>query len=208
MKFIPMLFLTLLFSFASYAQKEEKGYKENADEEKGGFKKENLFTGGSVNLSFFNGATVLGVSPYFGYSVNKWIDVAVSANLNYISQRDNVVLGDKLRQTLYGPGAFVRVFPVEFIFLQGHYEYNIIKYKFIPADNSGYAEEKLSLNAGSMLVGGGYATGRGDGKQIYYYMSIMFDITKNKNSPYVDGLGRTVPLVRAGLQVPLFQGKR
>ncbi|MFZ1529721.1 MAG: hypothetical protein WAT19_13275 [Ferruginibacter sp.] len=203
MKFIPTLLLTLLVSFGSYAQE--------ADDEKektGGFKKENLFTGGSVNASFFNGATVLGVSPYFGYSINKWLDVAVSANLNYISQRDNVVYGDKLRQTLYGPGAFIRVFPVDFIFLQGHYEYNIIKYKYIPASNSGYAEEKLKLNAGSMLVGGGYSSGRGEEKQVYYYMSLMFDVSKDKNSPYVDGLGRTVPLVRAGIQVPLFQGKR
>src|SRR3982751_2545761 len=76
-----------------------------------GFKKENLFVGGDLTASFSNYATVLGISPYFGYSLNKYLDVAVSANFNYTSQRDYFEYGDKLRQTVYGPGAFVRVYP-------------------------------------------------------------------------------------------------
>ncbi len=203
MKRVSTLMLTLLISFGSYAQQDEK-----EEENKGGFKKENLFTGGSVSASFFSGATVLGISPYFGYSVTKWLDVAVSANLNYISQRDYEVPGDKARQTTYGPGAFVRIFPVNFIFLQGHYEYNIIKQNYIAAPNSINFYPDGKFNASSMLLGGGYASGREDGKQVYYYMSLMFDISKDKNSPYVDGLGRTVPLIRAGIQVPLFQKEK
>lgn len=203
MKKISTALFILLFSCVAFAQDEKKD-----DESKGGFKKENLFTGGSVNASFFGGTTVLGISPYFGYSVTKWLDVAASANLNYISQRDNVAYGDKLRQTLYGPGAFLRIFPVDFLFVQGHYEYNIIKYRYIPADNSGYAAETLKLKASSMLVGGGYASGREGNGTIYYYMSIMFDIAKNRNSPYVDELGRTFPIIRGGINVPLFQGRK
>jgi hypothetical protein len=28
------------------------------------------------------------------------------------------------------------------------------------------------------------------------------------NSPYVDGLKRAIPVIRAGLNIPLFQGRR
>ena len=35
------------------------------------FKKENMFVGGSVNLSFGNLTTALGASPYVGYSLHK-----------------------------------------------------------------------------------------------------------------------------------------
>ena len=43
--------------------------------------------------------------------------------------------GDKLRQTVYGPGAFVRLFPVNFLFASAQYEYNLIHLKYIPANN-------------------------------------------------------------------------
>ncbi len=41
------------------------------DEDSRVFKKENLFTGGTLNVSFGNQFTALGVSPFFGYSVNR-----------------------------------------------------------------------------------------------------------------------------------------
>ena len=180
------------------------------DEEvkKSGFKKENLFTGGNLTLQFGNQTTALGISPYIGYSLTKWLDLAASVNFNYISQRDNVVAGDKIRQTVYGPGAFVRIFPVKFIFVQGHFEENFIRLKYIPATNSGYTQEKQSLTAPSFLVGGGYAGGRGGDSKSFYYISVLWDIANNKNSPYLDNMGRTVPVIRAGYNIALFQGGR
>ena len=130
MKQMSVLFLFTALVFTANAQEEKK-----EEETKKGFKKENLFTGGSVTASFFNGATSLGISPYFGYSLNRFVDVAVSANLNYTSQRDYVEYGDKIRQTVYGPGAFVRLYPVRFLFAQAQYEHNFIKYRYIPASN-------------------------------------------------------------------------
>ncbi|MBK7884344.1 MAG: hypothetical protein IPJ81_11570 [Chitinophagaceae bacterium] len=174
---------------------------------KGGFKKENLFTGGSLNVSFFNGTTVLGVSPYFGYSINRYVDVAISGNINYTSQRDNTVIGDKLRQTVYGPGAFARIFPVNFLFAQVQYEHNFIKLKYKPAPNSGFEpfEDKVDVN--SVLIGGGYSSGRQKGNSTYYYVSVLWDVSKLAASPYIDGLGRNFPLVRAGFNIALFQGR-
>lgn len=186
-------------SLAAFAQEEE-------EQKESGFKKENLFTGGNLTLQFGNITTTLGVSPYLGYSLTNWLDVAASLNFNYTSQRDNVVVGDKIRQTVYGPGAFVRVFPLNFLFAQAHFEQNFIKLKYVPAENSGYTQEKQSLNASSFLVGGGYAGGRNRDSRSFYYISVFWDIADNENSPYLDNQRRAVPIIRAGYNIALFQG--
>ena len=194
--------LPVLNSFAQEAEKDK-----DTDIKKT-FKKENLFTGGTLNVSFFNGTTALGISPFFGYSINKYVDVAASMSVNYISQRDYNSIGDKLRQTILGPGAFVRLFPVKFLFAQAQYEHNFIKLKYIPASNGTYLPSTNKIDANSVLVGGGYTSGRGDGTNTFYYLSIMWDVSRVAESPYVDGLGRNFPIIKAGYNIGLFQGKR
>ncbi|MCC6692089.1 MAG: hypothetical protein IT253_01720, partial [Chitinophagaceae bacterium] len=157
-KTIFSLAMTLLFVSAGFAQSDKDG-----DDDNRGFRKDKLFTGGNLTLQFGNQVTTLGISPYFGYSITNWLDAAASLNFNYTSQRDNVVFDDKVRQTVYGPGAFVRIFPLRFLFAQAHYEFNFLKVKYIPAPNSGYQKESYSLDAHSLLVGGGYAGGREQG---------------------------------------------
>jgi len=177
-----------------------------SDDEAKGFKKENLFVGGDLTASFSNYATVLGISPYFGYSLNKYVDVALSTNFNYTSQRDYFEYGDKLRQTVYGAGAFTRLYPVKFLFAQAEYQHNFIRNKYIPADNGSYAPAKQTIDANSFLIGAGYAGGREGKGSSYYYLSIMWDVAKVAESPYVDGLGRALPIIRAGYNIALFQG--
>ncbi|NOT90398.1 hypothetical protein [Ferruginibacter sp.] len=201
MKKIILGALLLVTVITVNAQNEEE-----KDGKKKLFKKENLFTGGSVTVSFFSGGTVLGLSPYFGYSLNKYIDVAVSANVNYTSIRDAYYSGDKSRQTVIGPGAFVRLYPVKFIFAQAQFEQSFIKEKYIYPSNLAFPTETTSYNVSSFLVGGGYCNGREGTGDVFYYFSVMWDLKKDINSPYVDGLGRTVPIIRAGLNIPLFQG--
>lgn len=196
------LAMMLLFVSAGFAQSDKDG-----DEDNRGFRKDKLFTGGNLTLQFGNQVTTLGISPYFGYSITNWLDAAASLNFNYTSQRDNVVFDDKVRQTVYGPGAFVRIFPLRFLFAQAHYEFNFLKVKYIPAPNSGYQKESYSLDAHSLLVGGGYAGGREQGNS-FYYLCVLWDVGKSKNSPYKDGYGRTVPIIRAGYNIGLFQGRR
>jgi hypothetical protein len=200
------LLLVSMISLHTFAQEEEK---EKEDTENKLFKKENLFTGGTLNVSFFDGTTQLGITPYFGYSINKYVDVAISMNVNYISQRDYSYYGsgDKLRQTIYGPGAFVRLYPVRFLFAHAQFDYNFIRYKYIAPSNSGMPNERLNLHAPSFLVGGGFASGRGDGSKSFYYISILWDVAKNLNSPYVDVNGRALPQIRAGYNIALFQGR-
>lgn len=195
-KVLSVLLLALVLSDFAAAQDPE---------ETKGFKKENLFTGGSVSLVFFNNTFLVGGSPVFGYSVTKWLDAGLVANYNYTSYRDVQVFDDRLRQTIYGGGAFTRLYPVRFLFLQAQAEHNFIRQKYFTPGNTFSSMDKSSAN--SLLVGGGYTTGRypGDGRP-FYYLSILFDVANVSNSPYTDAFGRTIPIIRAGLQIPLFQG--
>ena len=198
-KLIALLFAASFISFYGNAQDNEE------EETKKGFKKENLFTGGSISLAFYNNTFLVGGSPVFGYSITNWADLGIVVNYNYTSYRDyNFIFNDKLKQYVYGGGAFVKLYPIRFLFVQAQYEYNFIKQKFIP--NNGVTQE-YKTEAGSFLVGGGYTTGRfGRGGNAFFYLAVLFDISNNINSPYTDGYGRTIPIIRGGIQIPLFQG--
>src|SRR5690349_14170841 len=114
------------------------------DEEQGGFRKENLFTGGSVTLSFFNGQTVLGANPVFGYKIADWVDAGVALNFLYNGSRDYYEFNDKVRQTVVGPGVFTRIYPIKFLFIQGQFEHNFTTLKYIPrAGSVSYTSDKI-----------------------------------------------------------------
>lgn len=196
-----IILCAMLWSLQAIAQQEETGVRS-------GFKKERLFTGGSVNVGFSNNLTMLGITPQLGYSITNWADIGVNVNINYVSHRDYSEYGDKLRQTTYGPGGFVRLFPVSFLFGTAQYEYNVIRQKYIPANNGSFGSSTVQVQANSLLVGGGYAGGRQPGNNSYYYISVMFDIAGDKYSPYIDELGRSNPVIRAGYNIGLFQGRR
>ena len=219
MKKIIFAALLLTNVITVFAQEEEK------TEKKRGFKKENLFTGGGIQLSFSNSTFIVGVSPVLGYSINKWLDAGIGLNFTYYSNRhviyeiidaNNFPTGqyifsdDKQRQTVLGPLAFARVYPISFLFVQAQVEQNFITQKLI-FDN-GAPVQKESLSATSFLVGAGYCNGREGTGSLFYYVSISADVAKNKNSPYVEqsasGRVTILPIIRAGLQVPLFQGGR
>lgn len=176
------------------------------EEKEGGFRKENLFTGGNLSLSFFNNTFLIGGSPVLGYRLANFVDAGIVANIQYTSMRDYRGFDDRLRQTTYGGGLFTRLYPVNFIFAQAQFEHNFITQKYIPGNNSSIAGYKLSTSANSMLVGGGYCSGRArDYNSPFFYMSVLWDISGNANSPYTDAYGRSVPIIRAGVNIPLFQ---
>ena len=200
MKKIFFAFVLLATVTTVNAQYEKK------DKKAGVFKKENLFTGGGVTASFYSGGTVLGISPVFGYSINRFIDVGAVINFTYTGIREYT--GDKYRQYVYGPGVLAKIYPVNFLFVQGTFEHNFIAETYKPA--FGGPTEKYKVEANSFLIGGGYCSGREGTGSLFYYLSVMVDIIKDHNSPYVellqDGSYRALPVIKAGLQVPLFQG--
>ena len=219
MKKAIVVLLLLNTFYTAVAQEEDEG----SEERKGGFKKENLFTGGGLTVSFSNYTSVFGASPVLGYSITKWLDAGVVFNFSYASDRHVIyyvlnppnppsyyITDDKLRQTVFGPGVFARVYPINFLFVQLQGEHNFIRQKII-YDN-GAPSEKARTTATSFLVGAGYCNGREGKGSLFYYISVMADVSGNKNSPYLEqtetGRINILPIIRAGLQVPLFQGRR
>lgn len=198
-----VIVLALMGGFYTSIAQDERG---SGEERERGFKKENLFTGGDITLAFSNTYTALGASPYFGYSINKYLDVAASFNYTYTSQRDYFYYGDKVRQTVYGPGAFARVYPLRFLFAQAQFEHNFVKLRYIPDNVSGAPAFTKHIDANSLLVGAGYAGGRSEDSKSFFYISVSWDLLQNSNSPYVDELNRAIPIFRAGYNIALFQG--
>jgi len=198
MKKIIVSFLFALVTFSCFAQ-DEPEEKDNKDR---GFKKENLFTGGTLNLSFSNYGSVLGASPQLGYSVANWLDAGIIMGFTYSSQRD--IYDTKYRQTLITPGAFARLFPFDFLFASVQYEHNFINQKqLFPSGGVSYREH---FDVNSLLVGVGYSGGKEGRNSPYYYFSISVDVLQNKNSPYTDQYNNLLPVINAGFNIPLFQG--
>jgi hypothetical protein len=199
-----MVSLVLFVTVSSVFGQDEEAQK--------GFKKENLFTGGSVTLSFYSGGFLMGANPIFGYQLTKWADAGIALNYTYVDQTD--VYGTKIRQHVLGGGLFTRLYPLPFLFLQGQFEHNFIGEKDTYV--GGYTAE-FKGDANSLLVGGGWAQGRQPGSNSFFYISILFDVIKNSNSPYVTNVydqstGLVVrsdayPIFRAGVNIALFQRK-
>jgi hypothetical protein len=196
---LQLALLLLISTSTAFTQEKE-------NDEPHGFQKDRLFTGGSISFGLGSNTFQVGGSPVFGYSLAKWIDAGVVANYNYVSYRDVQMNNDKLRSSTYGGGAFTRLYPLRFIFAQAHFEHNFIRQKYIPG--SGFENETSNVEANSLLVGPGLATERyaGDGRA-YFYLALLFDVLHNQYSPYLRSDGSIIPILRAGIHVPLFQGQ-
>lgn len=170
--------------------------------------KDLLYAGGNISLSFLGNTTILGGTPFVSYTVAKWIDVAVSMNVNYISQRNYFVDGDKVRQMIYAPGAFARIYPFSFLYGEAHFEHNFINQKFIPPANSNYNKERFNYEVNTMLIGLGYASDRNYDEDEYYFISISMDALRLKGSPYTNANDKPYPIIRAGFSLRLFPNSK
>lgn len=193
-KLILSLMLSTVVIGGLNAQEEE-------EEEKGGWKKDHLFIGTSLNLGFSNGF-IIGLNPEIGYSINKFIDAGISTNFNYVTQRYQNV-DASLRYMAIGGGPFVRIWPARMIFLGGQYEFNSIK---LSEKVGGTVTYKENHTASSLLVGAGYGNRMIGESQ--FYTSIMIDALNDEYSPYRDQLGRVLPVFRTGFIFYLGRGKK
>lgn len=160
----------------------------NAQEKKG-FRQEQMFIGSGINLGFFNGL-VLGLNPEIGYSFNKFMDAGFAVNFTYITQNyTNAPITD--RYLTVGGGPYLRIWPVNMLYLGGQLEYNRISFS---QKQNGTVDNRIGYNAPSLLVGGGYGS-RFIG-QSQFYTSIMVDVLRDPKSPYVDQFGRSLPVFR------------
>lgn len=172
-----------------------------------GFRKENLFLGGSLGLGFGSYDFNVGVSPELGYSLNNWLDAGVLVNFNYNSIRADPGLNynnnTRYRNFNYGGGVFARAYPLPFLFFTAQPEFNWVSSN--QKDMSSGESFNYSANAPSLLLGIGYGqrvVGQGS-----FYIALMFDAISNVNSPYNDVNGHPLPVVRAGFDFYLH-GKK
>jgi len=172
--------------------------QEETEEKKSGFKKENMFIGGGLNLGGGSRSFTVGIMPEVGYSITNWLDAGIAFNLNYQTQKieDNFgYVWAKYRSLNYGAGPFVRIWPVNFLHLAFQPEYNWIDVTTIETVNN--QKTKASYRAPSYLVGIGYGN-REVGRQLSYF-TVMIDLGKNINSPYRDQYNHAQPVFRTGV---------
>jgi len=202
-KFLLCVLLSGVAVLAVFAQDEEK------PEEKKGFKKENLFTGGSISFGFGSayGSSnfSIGASPMFGYNITRWLDGGIVVNYNYQSIKGVYVDGDRIRQNQYGGGGFVKIYPVSFLYAQAQLEHNFVTYRYKPGGGLSGSTQNFQTN--SVLVGAGYAGRDPWEKKVFFYLSLLFDVSGVKNTPYTNESGNAIPIFTGGVQIPLFQGK-
>lgn len=203
MKKILLSLLIIISAKVLYAQNDDYNNVESK-----GFKKENVFVGGSISLGFGTGNFGIGANPEIGYSFSQWLDGGVALNINYNSQKyydaySGADIG-KVSSFNYGAGVFVRAYPVHFLFLQLQPEENWITYN--QKDFSSDLNLKNKVNAASLIGGIGYSQ-RVVTQGSYFFM-IGLDLLTNENSPYRDSYNHAVPIIRGGFDVYLHPVRR
>ncbi|MDB5229551.1 MAG: hypothetical protein JWN76_356 [Chitinophagaceae bacterium] len=170
-----------------------------------GFKKENVFAGGMITLGASSGTFLIGAIPEIGYSVTPWFDAGVQTNLSYQTMSARYFNGYRQRNFNYGAGAFVRLYPLNFIFvqLQPEHNWNVIKIKDV---YNGGTNETFHQQSNSLLAGIGYAN-RVIG-QSNFYVLLMLDLMTDINSPYRDNVNQATPVIRTGFNFYLHPSKR
>lgn len=205
---IKVAFVYILAS-AITANKNIYAQPVNEDEEhRRFFKKELWYAGGNISLSLFGKTTIIGGTPFISYSAAKWVDVAVSMNVNYISQKNYFINGDKVRQMIYAPGTFVRLYPFPFLYGELCLEHNFVRQKFLPPSGSGYSKEQFNYQVNTMLIGLGYASDRNYDEDEYYFISVSLDALQLEGSPYTNANSNPYPIIRAGYSLRLFPGSK
>ncbi|RXK82830.1 hypothetical protein [Filimonas effusa] len=169
-----------------------------------GFQTNNIFIGGSLSLGFGSNYFNIGGNPEIGYSFSEWIDAGLAFNINYTSNKWNYTGGGDIKQNTfnYGGGVFTRLYPIRNLFVQLQPEYN---WSSTTYKTPGYADEKYTTSAPSLLAGIGY--GQRIIGQSSYYIALLFDVNKDKNSPYRNYDGSFIPILRAGFNFYLHQNR-
>ncbi|HEX8334166.1 MAG TPA: hypothetical protein VF622_16210 [Segetibacter sp.] len=196
MKKIIIAFCLLVVGSASIAQET----LEDTTEQRG-FRRDNIFIGGSIGFGLGTGTFNVGANPEVGYSIANWLDAGISTNINYFSLRAQYNSGLRQRSTTYGGGVFTRIYPLRGFFIQAQPEYNWIKTTLKDMSFSGGQEYKFNEEAPSLLVGVGY--GRRAIGASNFFTAIMIDLGNNRSSPYIDADGAKLPIIRSGFNVYL-----
>lgn len=205
-KLVSIVAACLLFITTTYAQ-DNTSTDANTDPLKGKFRKDNIFFGGSLAAGFSSGSFSVGANPEIGYTLAQWLDAGLVFNINYNSIKAEYNYGIRQRAINYGGGPFVRLYPLNFLFVQGQLEENWIHYNL--KDMNTGTTGSITTKATSFLAGVGY-TQRMVGASSYYIV-LMADFMRDQYSPYLDnsyGQKRMRPILRVGYNFYLKPSRR
>ncbi|HEX6335203.1 MAG TPA: hypothetical protein VFZ78_13310 [Flavisolibacter sp.] len=173
-KYVIAVLLSLV-TFSASAQEYE-------EEEKKGFRKENLFIGGNFGL-VLGDYTLLNLSPQLGYRFNQYLAAGLGINALYVSDKQYDYWGNawyKTSQGLLGLNIFGRVYPFQYMMIQAQPELNYLfgKQKYY---NPPLTTELDAEIVPSLLMGGGVVL---PSERSSFIISVMYDVLQNDNSPY------------------------
>ncbi len=195
--------IALSIYICSFSQDTPPTYQ-SADEPSKGFKKENIFLGGSLALGYASYTFNIGATPEIGYTIAPWLDAGLAFNINYQTVSANYYNGNTGVKTFnYGGGPFVRLYPINFLFLQGQFERNWLDQK---VTYSGGSKQSFNYQANSFLAGIGYSQ-RIIGQSSFYTV-LMIDLMTDRNSPYRDYNNAAIPILRAGFNFYLRPSRK
>jgi hypothetical protein len=173
------LLISSVFVFAQYEEEKEKGFQRNR-----------LFIGSGINVGFSQG-WILGLNPEVGYSLTNFLDAGIATNINYITQ--NFGQGVRYRFFAVGGGPYVRGWILNQFFITSQFEFNRITERLTGT----FEPERSIYTAPSLLVGAGWGSRQVGRAQ--FFTSIMVDVLRNPNSPYIDRQTSTLlPVFRTG----------
>ena len=162
--------------------------------------KQHLMVGGALSLGYAEGEFLVGANPYVAYALQPWVDAGVALNVQYFSENNTATFGNgSYHNTLLGAGAFARVYPISFLFLQVQPEENEIWQKSL-LDGQTTATSNYSVF--DFLVGAGIKFGP-PGSKSWGFISVLFDVSGSTLSPYNGPNGTIQPILRAGYNVGL-----
>lgn len=195
--------ILLIAAVQANAQKIPPTYSGEGGSE--GFKQENIFIGGGMNLGFAANTFGVGINPEIGYSFSQWLDAGFAFNVGYTSQAaDPYYNGNlRIRSFDYGAGPFVRLYPVPFLFATIQPEINWTKANYKDYNNG--SSYSYSIHATSLIAGLGYSQ-RMVGQSNYFLM-IGVDLLNELNSPY-NIYGSKMPIIKGGFDLYLRPSRK
>jgi hypothetical protein len=186
---------------ASHAMAQFTRQDDNIDPDNFGFNKRSLFVGGTLGVGASNNSFTAGATPEIGFTVKEWLDIGALININYYAQSADPNFyynyNTRTRTLAYGVGAFARIYPINFLFVQVQPEINFTNTNYKDFSVSPAQKYSYQTQAASLLTGIGYSQ-RIAGES-NFYIAVLIDVLNNPNSPYRDAYTNTIqPIFKAG----------
>jgi hypothetical protein len=193
-KVTAVLFLLSLVATKGFGQDTRPAkVKQKSGNKIFSFQKDSLYYGGNIGLQFSTGGSLIDLSPNVGYKLIKYVSVGVQGIFTNISYKYGGPGGLTERYTFYGGGVFVRVKPINWLFLQA--EYDVLS---VP-DNFSFGVAKKRTIADVNLAGLGLRNQLGENSS--YYLLLMYEFVPTPNSPYSYGPFNSPLVYRAGFNI-------